>query len=483
MKIFKKYLLVALTLMVANQTAFSQEWTAFGNDLSSDEPILEMDMSDDGQTVALASPFNNNNVGNQGSVKIYTWDGTNWIQKGNSFNGENPNDNLGFAVSLNSDGSRLVIGIPNNDDFDFDAGKSVVYSWDGNNWQQMGSSILGVGDADKSGSSVSMNSNGDIIAIGAFNNGDNAIQSGHVKIFQWENSDWVQMGSTITGESQGDRSGYSVDFNSDGTSIAIGAITNSDGGSSAGHVRVFAYDGTDWVQKGIDIDGTEKERLGRKVSLSGNGNRLAIGASINFDDNTGLARVYDWDGTAWLQMGNDFIGNNEGAELGSGVALNEDGNVLMIGSPGHEGSLPNNGQIKIYAWQSNSWVETESIEGTSNGNRLGIDVDVNLSGDYVCYPSFNIAKVLKKDMNTSSHSIDAEDHLEIKLIPNPTTDQLTINTQQEITKILITALNGQSLLETSFSNTVNVNHLPAGIYIVKIKTQSKTFVKKLIKNP
>ncbi len=72
-----------------------------------------------------------------------------------------------------------------------------------------------------------------------------------------------QLGSDIDGEAAGDMSGWSVSLSSDGTILAIGAPSNSDNGTRAGHVRVYQYDGVNgdsdgvdgWTQKGSDIDG------------------------------------------------------------------------------------------------------------------------------------------------------------------------------------------------------------------------------------
>ena len=52
----------------------------------------------------------------------------------------------------------------------------------------------------------------------------------------------TQLGSDINGEAAGDYSGRSVSLSSDGTIVAIGAPGNDAGGSSnSGHVRVYEY--------------------------------------------------------------------------------------------------------------------------------------------------------------------------------------------------------------------------------------------------
>ena len=102
-----------------------------------------------------------------------------------------------------------------------------------------------------------MSSDGSRIAIGAiYNQGVNGIDSGHVRVYDWNGTSWTQVGADIDGESENDLSGYSVAMSSNGSRIAIGASYN-DGvnGIDSGHVRVYDWNGTSWTQVGADIDG------------------------------------------------------------------------------------------------------------------------------------------------------------------------------------------------------------------------------------
>ena len=68
---------------------------------------------------------------------------------------------------------------------------------------------------------------------------------------------YFQKGADVDGEASDDRSGESVSLSSDGTIVAIGAPRNDGNGSNSGHVRVFAWDDdtSSWEQLGDDIDG------------------------------------------------------------------------------------------------------------------------------------------------------------------------------------------------------------------------------------
>ena len=91
-----------------------------------------------------------------------------------------------------------------------------------------------------------------------------------------------QLGSDIDGEAAGDYSGYSVSLDSDGDRVAIGAYLNDGSFNNAGHVRIYSWDGSSWSQLGSDIDGEgEDDRSGNSVSLDSDGDRVAIAGYLN----------------------------------------------------------------------------------------------------------------------------------------------------------------------------------------------------------
>ena len=100
-----------------------------------------------------------------------------------------------------------------------------------------------------------MNSAGNRVAIGAYRNDGTASDAGHVRVYEYSNSSWTQIGSDIDGESEDDNSGRSVSMNSAGDRVAIGAHQNDGTGTDAGHVRVYEYSNSSWSQLGSDIDG------------------------------------------------------------------------------------------------------------------------------------------------------------------------------------------------------------------------------------
>ncbi len=202
-----------------------------------------------------------------------------WKQLSSDIDGEVAGDRSGYSVSMSSDGTIVAIGAIRNNGNGNKAGHVRVYQYASGIWTQLGSDIDGEAANNYSGNSVSLSSDGTIVAIGAsFNNGNAA---GHVRVYQYASSTdtWTQLGSDIDGEGGDDQSGHSVSLSSDGTIVAIGAPYNDGSGNAAGHVRVYQYASGTWTKLGSDIDGeAANDNSGYSVSLSSDGTIVAIGA-------------------------------------------------------------------------------------------------------------------------------------------------------------------------------------------------------------
>ena len=329
------------------------KWKQIGQDINGevgyDESGHSVSLSSDGNIVAISAPYNDGNGEDSGSVRVYQYniDSNEWKQIGQDINGEVEYDESGHSVSLSSDGNIVAISaIYNTGKNGIWSGHVRVYQYniDSNEWEQIGKDIDGEAEYDYSGSSVSLSSDGNIVAISAPYNDDNGYNSGHVRVYQYniDSDEWEQIGQDIDGEAEYDRSGYSVSLSSDGNIVAIGAVYNDGNGEHSGHVRVYQYniDSDEWEQIGQDIDGEAKyDRSGRSVSLSSDGKTVAIGAKNNVDNgyNSGHVRVYQYNGNEWEQIGKDIDGEAEDNESGDSVSLSSDGMTVAIGASYNDG--------------------------------------------------------------------------------------------------------------------------------------------------
>ncbi len=279
----------------------SGEWNQIGGDIdgrvSEDFSGNSICLSSDGNFVAIAGGVSNNeNLNASGYVRIFFNESGEWIQIGNDIIGEASFDQSGWSISLSADGNTVAIGAIGNDGNGAQSGHVRIFSNESGEWNQIGNNIDGETSGDFSGRSVSLSADSNTVAIGSMFNDDNGQNSGHVRVFSYEPNEWTQIGNNIDGEASGDISGGAISLSADGHMIAIGATENDDNGVNSGHVRIFSYESGEWNQIGDDIDGEASlDQSGRSISLSADGHMVAIGATGNDDNgnNSGHVRVYD----------------------------------------------------------------------------------------------------------------------------------------------------------------------------------------------
>jgi hypothetical protein len=166
----------------------------------------------------------------------------------------------------------------------------------------------------------------------------------------------TQQGSKLvgTGATGGARQGYSVSLSSDGNTLAVGGYYNN---SFVGATWIFTRSGSTWTQQGSLLIGTGNvgvSQQGGSVSLSADGNTLAVGG---YYDNSyvGATWIFTRSGSTWTQQGSKLVGTgNVGSSLqGESVSLSKNGNTLAVG-----GSSDNTTGFKPVVSIGATWIFT-----------------------------------------------------------------------------------------------------------------------------
>ena len=163
----------------------------------------------------------------------------------------------------------------------------------------------------------------------------------------------------------GDNFGYAVSLSADGNTLAVGAVneasnttginsTPNESASYAGAVYVFTRSGSTWSQQAyVKASNTGAgDNFGITVSLSADGNTLAVGAYGEASNTTGInstpnesasyagaVYVFTRSGSTWTQQA--YVkASNTGANdfFGRSVSLSADGNTLAVGAYGEASS-------------------------------------------------------------------------------------------------------------------------------------------------
>jgi len=344
----------APVLVVAPPSVPPLEWQAKGfveGLAAGDKSGHSVSASHDGTIVAIGSPGANSR---KGVVRIYkvtsisssnnssSSSSTQWTLMGSPIEGARENERSGTSVSLSSDGSIVAVGAPGGGAL-APKGITRIYTWtDSTHWALMGSAIEGATDGDESGRSVSLSSDGHTVAIGApydvvVTNGLQQL-CGITRMYDWINNSWT-LQAKIDG-STSDASGMSVSLSADGSRVAIGS---PGGNSGKGITRVYQRATPNWTIVGLPIPGDMANSWsGWSVSLSSNGLAVAVGAP---DANMlkGETRIFKWsndpwDSTRyqWSALGNPIVGLAAGEQNGYSVSLHsvQQTHTVAICAPG-----------------------------------------------------------------------------------------------------------------------------------------------------
>jgi len=550
------FLFVILISMntVSAQVTFIHDQELLG-EASDDLFGWSVDLSGDGNTIIVGAIGNNAgfaNTSNNGHARVYrntfnaSFNSWSWVLLGQEINATASGVESGYDVGINYDGNTIVIGTPGQD-------RMRVYDLNvSNNWSPRNSNgynIFSSQSAQRAGHSVSINASGNVAAMGAplgnkvwifdiepdvgtglmsgnpltvpgtyaggsvdlDDEGNTVVvgayksntERGQVLVYDFNGSNWVQRGQILSGVNNYDQFGFDVSMSNDGNTIAVGSKGWDSNPNNTtyeiGETAVYDWDGSSWVQRGSSIQGVNFfDQCGFSVSLSGNGNRMAIGYKGN---NTafsaaGLVRIFDWDGNAWVQNGDPIYGDGVSVYSGHSVALSDNGSILAIGAI--QGTGPINeftnqqGQVRIY--EGECLVSTAAV--IQNDNTLTAVANATyqwLDCNNGNQPIPNAIEQVFIAQNPGSYSVQITENgctqtsacIDILVTsmdkgkidnffvyPNPTSNTISVNSSQFIQEMQLLDVAGKLILTVSSANTADLRSISSGIYFLAIQFEN-----------
>jgi hypothetical protein len=344
------------------------------------------DISADGMTVGIVV-YENYGQGFPNVIQIFRWNGNDYVQLGSNINTE---VSTVSRIELSANGNSFVYG-----NYVGGAGSNrgvaKAYEWNGSSWAQMGSDFTGSVNFRRLGESVSMSGDGTRIAIGE--SGFNSSR-GRVRVFDWIGGSWILAGSPFIGTSISDRLGSSVSLSSDGQVLATGIIGEDVSGINVGAVQSYSWNGTQWTQQGSTLFGSASGSFGTDIELSPDGYYLVVG-NPGFDigpssSNEGQVTVYRWQNSQWLPFGSPIDGTKDDGKFGTRVAISNGGRIA-IGAPNETDDLINNanlGNAYVYENNGSNWNSVNTYPQTGveeNDAYVGADVAISANGRIVLY--------------------------------------------------------------------------------------------------
>lgn len=308
-------------------------------------------------------------------------------------------DPITRSMAMNKDTSTVVVGDSQDDTTTTNAGKVGVYDWNGSTWVRRGDFITGTGSDFRLGSSVDIDGAGNTIIIGEeWYDGTGGSQEGRVFVYEWDGSAWIQKGTPFTGGSANELLGTNTAISFNGDIIAM---------TRAGVVEFFEWNGSSWTTKGsISIGSTSSAAFNLKFSPDGNIATVTNEVDSTNGFQTGLAAVYEWNGSSWVQKGSDFLGTGSGDRY-SAVAVNENA-TRFVGA--YSSGAGDRGFIEIYNWNGTSWSLIQEMSGSSTDDQFGNTGAMARDGSWLLLTAIGVSEpdagelyIYKYDADTTTY--------------------------------------------------------------------------------
>ncbi|MCH9683246.1 MAG: integrin [Deltaproteobacteria bacterium] len=401
----------------------------------------EVAISEDGNTLAVGAvressgstgsngAQDDNSLEHSGAVYVFVRDGLgSWTQQA-YLKASNPGafDEFGYSVTLSDDGNTLAVGArfdvqTNGTERD---GAAYVFERDALGAWSQSAYLKGENTeiTDEFGANTALSGDGDTLIVAAHRQLDvMTLSRGVVYVFGRDgNGGWVQQQRLMTSH-QG-FFGSSVAVSDDGNTIAAGAFAEDSGATGVGGDQndtsaeasgaAYIYTRDDvgaWSQQAyIKASNTDAgDYFGYAVALSGDGEILAVSASHEGSNATGVGGNQDDDsasesgavyiyslGGAWSQQAYIKASNTgAGDEFGHNIAMSDDGQMLAVGAlleggggVGHGGdqtddSLSATGAVYVFEnngqWSQRSYLKAPN---TDEGDAFGFTLALSGSGE------------------------------------------------------------------------------------------------------
>jgi hypothetical protein len=403
---------INLTPTVAPTSSFEgKEWNQLGDAFEGvdlrDQAGFSVMISTDGRTVAMGARRSSaDGMLNRGSVKIYRLEFNRWYLIG-ELHGNVIRNQFGFSLAISENGNRVAIGSVGSDTNGKNSGMVEIFEFLYGAWNKIGE-FHGKNAGDIFGTSVSITSDGRLLAIGAPYRSASAGREriGEVYFFEdigFDTPRWVETRQRIAGAAANGFFGWSVSLSSDGTRVAIGAPLDGNV-QDPGFVQMYIFTGMDgqWTKLGNKLENGENgDRFGYSVSMDRTGTQVAIGAIRGSNEEgylTGLVKVFRIHNQVWSSIGQTLTGKSEFSNFGLSVSLSSGGDFLAIGAPNQE-NYPGSGMVNVYALSHNySWVSSKPIISDIDESSLGFSVSLTTARMIVGLPTLNEARVYVSDL-------------------------------------------------------------------------------------
>ena len=334
-------------------------------DTGSDEYGRVVRVSRDGQIVAVGTMYDDDVGTNTGSVSMMIRNGTNeWVEHQQLY-AQPAVGSTYFAhrMDMSADGQLVAVGSLYFDDQGTNTGKAFLYRWsDVTSRWEFEASLLPRSPATSGhfGGAVATDEHGDHLAVGEYNHGE-----GKVHFYSRAGGVWTvqaTLGPAQSGVGT-QHFGHTLAMDLSGSTVVVGAYATDTGLTDRGAAFVFTRTGSDWQQQVrlFAPDSQASDLFGLAVDVSGNGRWLAVGSRQDDDRgaDTGSVYLYERGGeNSWIFRRKVYGHNVQSSDHfgGEAVALDDLGERLIVTARYDDTDGSNRGAAYVFERDgSNEW--------------------------------------------------------------------------------------------------------------------------------
>jgi hypothetical protein len=293
--------------------------------------------------------------------------------KGKMLVGKVPNEQFGRNIKISADGNVLAVAAPLNRKQQEKKGRIEVYKYNSPDWQLMGKEILPGEDDFRYGETMELSADGKKLFVASLFK--------TISIYTFDGANWIKSAQTIQLESDGDQI-ESIAITHDAGKIAV--MYESEKHRTA-CIKLFDFDGNQWIQDGIDLIPYPGERVYRlSLSFSADGNQLIAG---NYSKDTrqykdaGEVIIYAKEGNQWKLQAQKFNGESFRAHLGTEVIMSNNGTTIIASSASIDILELNAGFVETYQLSGAEWVkQSPTLKPPKHNSYFGHAVSLSADG-------------------------------------------------------------------------------------------------------
>lgn len=254
-------------------------WIKIGDDiLGTSEGMLfgtSVAISNDGNTIIIGASNDSTHVSNAGSIFVYRLQDNSWKQLGSTIYGALEDEYVGHKVDISDDGNVIAISGGSKSDAYDNSGYVSVYELISGEWIRIGESIEDKIDNNGFGDNFSLSGDGKYIAVSSLSDLID-IDSGDVRVYGVSNNIWSIIGNRIDGVQANDLLGASLKLSNGGKTF----VASSKGSLNRGEIKQYSLIDDKWAQIGKTIVGEETEHVGTTLAMTNDGKMIVFNSGI-----------------------------------------------------------------------------------------------------------------------------------------------------------------------------------------------------------